>query len=124
MVATDVDTTLLDASKYEVWTHDVASDSLPDAAFDPVHLRHVLFHLPVAGLQRVLSAITRCLRPGSTALAGDFDLRTWRPTSATPDASRTVAGALLRMAHVLDDASVVYETRTTVTVTATRPGTR
>src|SRR5688572_6417164 len=49
VVATDLDTRFLDAlghDNLEVRTHDIVSGPVEDAAFDLVHVRLVLMHLP------------------------------------------------------------------------------
>src|SRR6266516_3180461 len=46
----------------EVARHDIVRDPLPDAAYDLVHARLVLQHLPER--QAVLARLARTLRPG------------------------------------------------------------
>jgi ubiquinone/menaquinone biosynthesis C-methylase UbiE len=55
----------------EVRRHDVTADPLPEAAFDLVHARLVLIHLPMrdAVLRRLISAV----KPGGWLLIEDFD---------------------------------------------------
>src|SRR5690349_10061380 len=49
VVVTDLDMRFLETVKLpglEVWRHDLTCDPLPEAAFDLVHARLVLVHLP------------------------------------------------------------------------------
>lgn len=74
VLAVDLDTTLLEqhrGPRLEVRRLDILSDPLPDAAFDLVHARHVLGHLPDRGgaLHRLASA----LRPGGWMVIEDYD---------------------------------------------------
>jgi hypothetical protein len=75
VVATDVDTSHLDPLKYVVLRHDIRADDLPDAAFDLVHVRHVLIHLPdtVSALTRIRNS----MRAGAHLTVEESDLRTW-----------------------------------------------
>jgi SAM-dependent methyltransferase len=54
----------------EVRVHDIVNDPLPDAAFDLVHARLVLVHLP--GRLRALDSILGALRPGGWVLIEEF----------------------------------------------------
>jgi SAM-dependent methyltransferase len=70
VVATDIDTTLLDElgdERIEVVRHDVLADDFAPASFDLVHCRAVLVHLrdPVRALERMAS----WLRPGGVLVA-------------------------------------------------------
>jgi 2-polyprenyl-3-methyl-5-hydroxy-6-metoxy-1,4-benzoquinol methylase len=49
VVATDIDTRFLDELSFaqlEIWEHNIATEDLEPAAFDLVHTRNVLMHLP------------------------------------------------------------------------------
>jgi ubiquinone/menaquinone biosynthesis C-methylase UbiE len=66
VVATDIDPRFLDAvgsPNLELRRHDIASDPLPEAAFDLVHARLVLVHLPER--DAALRRIVRALKPGA-----------------------------------------------------------
>jgi SAM-dependent methyltransferase len=54
----------------EVRVHDIVNDPLPEAAFDLVHARLVLLHLP--GRRRALDSMLRALRPGGWVLLEEF----------------------------------------------------
>jgi SAM-dependent methyltransferase len=70
VVATDIDTSLLEAlpdTRVEVLRHDVLVDDLPTASFDLVHCRALLVHLsaPDGALERMVS----WLKPGGVLVA-------------------------------------------------------
>jgi SAM-dependent methyltransferase len=74
VVATDLDTRFLEAidcPRLEVWRHDLVADDLPEAAFDLVHTRALLCHVP--DRQRALDQIVRALRPGGCVLIEEPD---------------------------------------------------
>jgi SAM-dependent methyltransferase len=75
VLATDLDPRWLsDAdlpATVEVRRHDIVRDPLPEAAFDLIHERLVLIHLPER--VDVLARLVRSLRPGGWLLAEDFD---------------------------------------------------
>lgn len=83
VVATDLDTRFLDAldeAALEVRRHDITSGELEDGAFDLVHARYVLEHLPAreAALRRMVAA----LAPGGWLLVEDVDFQL--PIAADP----------------------------------------
>ena len=83
VVATDIDPRYLDAAgrpNLEVRRHDIASDPLPEAAFDLVHARLVLVHLPER--ENALLRIVRALKPGGWLLVEEFDSLSMRPDPA------------------------------------------
>ena len=76
VVATDIDALRLDGlarDGIDVWRHDINTDALPGQAFDFVHARLVLMHLPDP--QRALAAMVRALKPGGWMLVEEFDVR-------------------------------------------------
>lgn len=91
VLATDVNTRFLDRLRHpnlEVRRHNVASDPLPDGAFDLVHLRLVLMHLPQR--DHVLERLANVLLPGGWLLAEEFD-----SLSMPPDPNVNPAETLL-----------------------------
>lgn len=83
VIATDIDTRHLSSvakPNLEVWRHDITSDPLPDAAFDLVHARLVLIHLPERN--EVLRRITAALKPGGWLLVEEFDSLSLLPNPA------------------------------------------
>jgi SAM-dependent methyltransferase len=74
VLATDLDPRLLEplaSDRVEVRRHDLLMDPLPEAAFDLVHVRFVLVHLParLEALRRLVTAV----RPGGWVAAHDVD---------------------------------------------------
>ncbi len=60
----------LQEANVEVRVHDIVNEPLPEAAFDVVHARLVLVHLP--GRRKALDSILRALRPGGWVLIEEF----------------------------------------------------
>src|SRR5215470_2652925 len=74
VIATDMDTRFLEANKLEnlrVWRHDITCDPLPNRAFDLVHTRMLLIHLPER--DQVLKRLVAALKPGGWLVAEEFD---------------------------------------------------
>lgn len=73
VVATDIDTTWLDAATpgVEVRRHDVTTDPPPGPPFDLVHARLVLVHLPDRAA--ALATMASALAPGGVLLVEDAD---------------------------------------------------
>lgn len=83
VLAVDLDTRLLDeldVPGLEVRRLDVAADELPQAAFDLVHTRLVLIHVP--DRDRVLAKLVSAVRPGGLLLLEEDDTY---PIDATAD---------------------------------------
>jgi len=83
VLATDIDTQRLESltgPNLEVRRQDVVSDPLPSAAFDLVHVRLVLHHLP--DREEVLAKLARALKPGGWLLAEEFDALSVLPDPA------------------------------------------
>jgi len=88
IVATDIDTRLLDPTLYEVWQHDLVQDALPSSAFDLVHLRHVLIHVSRAKHETILRTVRETLKPTGSLLIEESDLQSWHPSEGTPQPVR------------------------------------
>src|ERR1700733_8019855 len=74
VVATDIDPRFLEThseANLRVLRHDITADNLPPAAFDLVHCRLVLAHLP--DRRAVLSKLAAALRPGGQLVAEEMD---------------------------------------------------
>lgn len=85
ILATDVDTRFMaaiDLPNLVVHRHDITRDALPERAFDLVHARMVLMHLP--SRDEVLARLRAALKPGGWLVCEEFD-RCSAP--ANPDAS-------------------------------------
>jgi SAM-dependent methyltransferase len=74
VLATDIDPRFLEplaAPPLAVQRHDITTDPLPAAAFDLVHTRLVLGHLPAR--EAVLGRLVHALKPGGWLLLEEFD---------------------------------------------------
>jgi SAM-dependent methyltransferase len=83
VLATDIDPRFLeslDVPNLEVQRHDIRADPVPQGAFDLVHARLVLMHLPERDkvLQRLISA----LKPGGWLVDEEYDAPSTRPDPA------------------------------------------
>jgi ubiquinone/menaquinone biosynthesis C-methylase UbiE len=83
----------------EVRRHDVVNDELPEGAFDLIHSRLVLLHLPER--QQVLERLVAALKPGGWLVLEEFDCE-WTPVLDAPhpdaeDLFAKVHGAVLRL---------------------------
>ncbi len=74
VVATDIDITHLSPAPpgVDVREHDIATDHSPGAAFDLVHARLLLTHVPER--RRALQAMAGALSPGGWLVIEDFDV--------------------------------------------------
>ncbi len=80
VLATDIDTRFLDAlaaPNVEVRQHDIVTEALPEGAFDLVHARAVLEHLPQH--ERALGRMAAALKPGGWLLVEDVDFASFVP---------------------------------------------
>jgi SAM-dependent methyltransferase len=93
VVVTDIDTRFVEELKLpnlEVLRHDITRDPLPEQAFDLVHTRMVLIHLPER--DEVLRRLAAALKPGGWLVCEEFD-----GLSAPPDPAASPGEAVLRM---------------------------
>src|SRR5215467_14058287 len=106
VVTTDVDPRFLETlqhSNIEVRCHNIASDPLPEGAFDLVHARLVLLHIPQReqALERMISA----LKPAGWLVIEEYD-----SASMPSDPAVSPGEALLRthlaMMRLFEDAGV------------------
>lgn len=91
VVATDIDTTLLEPlaePPLEVVRHDVVRDDLEPDSFDLVHARQVLMHLPER--EAVLVKLAAAVRPGGFLLVEDTDASTDGPDPTVAEAMRAL----------------------------------
>jgi ubiquinone/menaquinone biosynthesis C-methylase UbiE len=74
VLVTDVDPRFLGGLKFsnlEVRRHNIVTDPLPEAAFDLIHTRLVLVHLPAR--EKVLKRLVAALKPGGWIVDEEFD---------------------------------------------------
>jgi SAM-dependent methyltransferase len=82
-VVTDINTRFLDTldrPNLQIWQHNIVTDPLPEAAFDLVHARLVLMHLPQR--DAVLARLVKALKPGGWLLDEEFDVLSLRADPA------------------------------------------
>src|SRR5262249_58847183 len=106
VVVTDINTRFLDTLKrpnLEVRRHNIVSDPLPDRAFDLVHARLVLMHLPKR--DAVLARLCRALKPGGWLLDEEFDVLSL-PTDAAINTRETFLHSLSALNRVLEEPGV------------------
>jgi SAM-dependent methyltransferase len=95
VLATDIDTRFVEplaSSTVEVLQHDITTGPPRDAAFDVVHARLVLEHLPAH--EAALANMVAALRPGGWLVVEDYD---WTGFGADPPdalSDRIVRGVL------------------------------
>jgi len=83
VLATDIDPRFLEPIKLpnlEVRRHNIAIDPLPEAAFDLVHARLVLMHLPER--ERALARMISALKPGGWLVDEEYDSCSMPPDPA------------------------------------------
>lgn len=98
VVATDVETKFvaaIEASNLEVREHDIVRDPLEEGAFDLVHSRAVLIHLPER--DAVLERLVDALRPGGWLVLLDADVTTVRAVGMPAEATSFFDSAFAAM---------------------------
>ena len=106
VLVTDIDSRFLeplDASNVEVRRHDVVTDPLPQAAFDLIHARAVLIHLPER--ERVLARLVAALKPGGWLVDEEFDSASLLPDQ-TKYPGEILLNTQLAMMRLMDDRGV------------------
>jgi ubiquinone/menaquinone biosynthesis C-methylase UbiE len=74
VLVTDLNPRFLDGSRFsnlEIRRHNIVTDKLPDAAFDLIHARLVLIHIPER--EQVLARLAAALKPGGWIIEEEFD---------------------------------------------------
>lgn len=115
VLATDLDTRFLDGhgrANLDVQVHDIVTDELEDGAFDLIHARAVLEHIPAR--DEVLARLVGALAPGGWLLLEDVDFgppmsaalaRYFSPAHAAPAAERVYVAVAALFGAVGADAS-------------------
>lgn len=96
VIATDLEVDLLGApeANMEIRKHDIRTDPLEEGAYDLVHARKVLEHLPAP--DEVLARMVRATRTGGWVVVEDADLiSTMHSNSGDPDRFRHVYHAFI-----------------------------
>ncbi|MEH1163847.1 methyltransferase domain-containing protein [Micromonospora sp. CPCC 205539] len=104
VLATDIDPTHLVANgNLRVRQHDVRTEAPPGDAFDLIHARLLLLHLP--DRRRVLSTLAGALAPGGWLVVEEFDCTT--PvrvlTAPSDDAAKLFAQVMDAMMGILEE---------------------
>ena len=106
VLATDIDPRFLESLKLpnlEVQRHNIAADPLPEAAFDLVHARLVLMHIPER--ERAMARMISALKPGGWLIDEEYD-----SSSLLPDPAICPGEVLLQtqiaVNRLLDDGGV------------------
>jgi ubiquinone/menaquinone biosynthesis C-methylase UbiE len=74
VLVTDLDPRFIDKlPNLEIRRHNIVPDPLPDNAFDLIHTRLVLIHIPER--EEVLARLVAALKPGGWIIEEDFDTR-------------------------------------------------
>jgi 2-polyprenyl-3-methyl-5-hydroxy-6-metoxy-1,4-benzoquinol methylase len=103
VTATDIDTRHLQAlndSRIEIWRHDLTIDLLPVDAFDLVHERLVLVHIPQR--EEVLQKMIHALKPGGWLVCEEFDSVSMAP-NANVNPEETFLNAHQALARLMSD---------------------
>jgi ubiquinone/menaquinone biosynthesis C-methylase UbiE len=106
VVVTDINTHFLDSLErlnLEVRRHDIVTDPLPDGAFDLIHARLVLMHLPER--EAVLTRLIKALKPGGWLLDEEFDVLSMYP-DADLNRHEAVLSSFLALNRVLAERGV------------------
>ena len=102
MLVTDINPRFLEplqAPNLEVRRHNIASEPLPEEAFDLIHARLVLVHLPKP--EKVLERLVAALKPGGYLIDEEFDSASLRSDPAVSPGEIQLKSqiALLRLAE-------------------------
>jgi ubiquinone/menaquinone biosynthesis C-methylase UbiE len=103
VLVTDIDPRFIETAAcqkrnhVEVRRHDIGTDPLPEAAFDLIHARLVLLHVPQR--HEALERLARALKPGGWLVIEEFDGRLF--DRAIPTADATEAASFAKMMRVL-----------------------
>lgn len=106
VMATDVDTRFLEPLRgpnLEVRCHDVGAEPLPDAAFDLIHTRLVLMHVPAR--ETALARLISSLRPGGWLLMEEYDSCSM-PADPAISAGEIVLQTHVAMLRLMEDCGV------------------
>jgi SAM-dependent methyltransferase len=106
VLATDIDPRFLESlnlPNLEVRRHDIATDPLPEAAFDLVHARLVLMHLPER--ETALAGMISALKPGGWLIDEEYDSFSM-PADPAINSGEVLLPTQVAMMRLLDDGGV------------------
>jgi SAM-dependent methyltransferase len=101
-VATDIDTRFLDEltfAQLEIPKHNIATEALESAAFDLVHTRNVLMHLPER--QEVIKKMANAVKPGGWLLVEEPDFVTEAVDSSSPPSWQCLHAKVMQEIYTL-----------------------
>ena len=105
LLVTDIDPRFLESLNLpntEILRHNIVTDPLPEAAFDLVHARLVLMHIPER--EATLARMTAALKPGGWLIDEEIDISMFPdPASFPGEVHSKTFDAMLR---VMDDRGV------------------
>jgi ubiquinone/menaquinone biosynthesis C-methylase UbiE len=90
----------LQAANLEVRHHDIVNDPLPESAFDLIHSRLVLLHLPER--EKVLDRLVAALKPGGWLVDEEFDVSSIQPND-TANPGEVLLKVLTATPQVMQD---------------------
>jgi SAM-dependent methyltransferase len=105
ILVTDIDPRFLESlhlPNLEVRRHNIATDPLPEAAFDLVHSRLVLLHLP--DREKALARMVAALKPGGWLVDEEFDSSIDLVSSATP--GEVYSKTYVAMTRIMDSCGI------------------
>jgi SAM-dependent methyltransferase len=105
LLITDIDPRFLESQKIdnvEVRQHNIVTDPLPEAAFDLIHARLVLVHLPER--ERVLSRMVAALKPGGWLLDEEIDISLFPDPTSFPE--EVLSKTYRAMIRIMDERGV------------------
>lgn len=91
VVATDIDISVIESLRsptLEMLRHDVTADELENGAYDLVHARQVLMHLPER--EAVLEKLAAAVKPGGWLFVEDADASTDGPDPTVPESMQSL----------------------------------
>jgi SAM-dependent methyltransferase len=103
VLVTDIDPRFLESLQspnLEVRRHDIVNDPLPEAAFDLIHSRLVLLHVPER--EKALARMVAALKPGGWLVDEDFDASSIPPNPVT-DPGEVLLKTLTATRRVMED---------------------
>jgi SAM-dependent methyltransferase len=115
VVVTDINTRFLESLKapnLEVRQHNIVTDPLPEGAYDLIHARLVLMHLPER--DSVLARLVTALKPGGWLLDEEFDVlslladRELRPSEEVMNTERAMVRVLIERGADMRFGRVLY----------------
>jgi SAM-dependent methyltransferase len=106
VMATDIDPRFLEflnLPNLEVRRHNIAADPLPEAAFDLVHARLVLMHLPER--EQAMARMIAALKPGGWLIDEEYDSSSLLPDPAVSE-GEVLLQTQIAVNRLLDDGGV------------------